>query len=92
MNEGVNFVQIQYSYQQNEKYNDERWNKGILSRANELGSQGRSKIHLEIGCPDFDSPICAKGAACVALDSEPYTTLIQGFFLVCVEKMKKWEL
>lgn len=41
----------------------------ILSRANELESQGRSIIHMEIGRPDFDSPVCAKEAARIALDS-----------------------
>ena len=41
----------------------------ILGRADELESQGRSIIHMEIGRPDFDSPQCAKDAAISALKS-----------------------
>lgn len=39
----------------------------ILSRANELEGLGRDIIHMEIGRPDFDSPLCAKEAAIQAL-------------------------
>ena len=41
----------------------------ILGRAEELEAQGRSIIHMEIGRPDFDSPLCAKKAAIAALDA-----------------------
>ena len=40
----------------------------ILARANELEACGRQIFHLEIGRPDFDSPLCAKEAAKKALD------------------------
>lgn len=40
----------------------------ILARANELEACGRQIFHLEIGRPDFDSPLCAKEAAQKALD------------------------
>lgn len=41
----------------------------ILEKANDMARQGRKIIHLEIGRPDFDSPLCAKQAAKNALDS-----------------------
>ena len=41
----------------------------ILSRANELETQGKKIVHMEIGRPDFDSPKCAKDAAIHALNS-----------------------
>ena len=41
----------------------------ILGRADELEAQGRDIIHMEIGRPDFDSPLCAKEAAISALKS-----------------------
>lgn len=40
----------------------------ILSRAYELEAVGRKIIHMEIGRPDFDSPLCAKNAAISALN------------------------
>lgn len=41
----------------------------ILGRADELESEGRSIIHMELGRPDFDSPQCAKDAVKRALDA-----------------------
>ena len=43
--------------------------RDILARADELASQGKKIIHLEIGRPDFDSPISAKHAAIRALEN-----------------------
>ncbi|MEO7994579.1 MAG: pyridoxal phosphate-dependent aminotransferase [bacterium] len=44
----------------------------VLARARALEAQGRSIIHLEIGEPDFDTPIHIREAAKKALD-EGYT-------------------
>lgn len=44
----------------------------VLVRAKELEAQGRNVIHLEIGEPDFDTPINIREAAKAALD-EGYT-------------------
>ena len=35
----------------------------IVARAEALERMGRSVVHLEIGRPDYDSPLCAKRAA-----------------------------
>jgi aspartate/methionine/tyrosine aminotransferase len=40
----------------------------VLERACDLESQGKHIIHLEVGEPDFDTPLCVKEAACQALD------------------------
>ncbi|UCH63079.1 MAG: pyridoxal phosphate-dependent aminotransferase [Fidelibacterota bacterium] len=44
----------------------------VLVRAKELEAQGRNVIHLEIGEPDFDTPVNIREAAKAALD-EGYT-------------------
>ena len=41
----------------------------ILSRANVLEAEGKKIIHMEIGRPDFDSPVSAKDAAIRALQN-----------------------
>ena len=43
--------------------------RDILARADELAREGKSIIHLEIGRPDFDSPLLAKQAAVKALEN-----------------------
>ncbi len=40
----------------------------VLEKANEMERQGIHIIHLEVGEPDFDTPVCIKKAACKALD------------------------
>ena len=40
----------------------------VLEKAHELERQGLDVIHLEVGEPDFDTPVCVKTAACSALD------------------------
>lgn len=40
----------------------------VLERAHELERDGIDIIHLEVGEPDFDTPVCIKEAACRALD------------------------
>ncbi|GHS89180.1 aminotransferase [Synergistales bacterium] len=40
----------------------------ILNKADALERAGKKIIHLEIGRPDYDSPLCAKEAAKKALD------------------------
>src|SRR3990172_1641291 len=40
---------------------------GILARAQELESMGRSVVHLEIGEPDFDTPAHVRRAAVEAI-------------------------
>jgi aspartate/methionine/tyrosine aminotransferase len=40
----------------------------VLERANEMEREGVDIIHLEVGEPDFDTPLCVKEAACKALD------------------------
>jgi aminotransferase len=42
----------------------------IFAKANKLEEQGKRIIHMEIGRPDFDSPIVAKEAVKKALDSQ----------------------
>ena len=39
----------------------------VLARARELERQGREIIHLEIGEPDFDTPLHIREAAAAAL-------------------------
>ena len=41
----------------------------ILGRAEELEAQGKSIVHMEIGRPDFDSPLCAKNKAIEAINN-----------------------
>ena len=41
----------------------------VLERANELQKQGIDIIHLEVGEPDFDVPVCVAEAAKKAYDS-----------------------
>src|SRR5215471_17006334 len=41
----------------------------VLARARALERQGREVIHLEIGEPDFDTPVHIRDAAKRALDS-----------------------
>ena len=40
----------------------------VLERAHELERQGISVIHLEVGEPDFDTPVCIKNAVRKAMD------------------------
>ena len=40
----------------------------VLERANEMEREGVHVIHLEVGEPDFDTPVCVKEAAFKALD------------------------
>jgi len=40
----------------------------VLERAQELEREGARIIHLEVGEPDFDAPVCVKEAACRALE------------------------
>ena len=40
----------------------------IAARAEAMEREGRNVIHLEIGRPDYDSPLCAKQAAAQALE------------------------
>ena len=40
----------------------------VLERANELQKQGVDVIHLEVGEPDFDVPVCVAEAAKAAYD------------------------
>jgi len=40
----------------------------VLERAHELERDGIDIVHLEVGEPDFDTPVCIKEAACRALD------------------------
>ena len=40
----------------------------VLERANGMEREGVHVIHLEVGEPDFDTPVCVKEAACKALD------------------------
>ena len=44
----------------------------VLVRAKELEAEGKNVIHLEIGEPDFDTPVNIREAAKAALD-EGYT-------------------
>ncbi len=41
----------------------------VAARARALQAQGRSIIHLEIGEPDFDTPVAAREAAKAAIDA-----------------------
>lgn len=40
----------------------------VLEKAGEMERKGIHIIHLEVGEPDFDTPLCIKKAACKALD------------------------
>jgi aspartate/methionine/tyrosine aminotransferase len=40
----------------------------VLERAQELEREGARIIHMEVGEPDFDAPVCVKEAACRALE------------------------
>jgi len=40
----------------------------VLEKAGEMACQGKDVVHLEVGEPDFDTPVCVKTAACKALD------------------------
>ncbi|MBU4343796.1 MAG: pyridoxal phosphate-dependent aminotransferase [Desulfobacteraceae bacterium] len=40
----------------------------VLEKAGEMERNGIHIIHLEVGEPDFDTPVCIKRAACKALD------------------------
>jgi len=40
----------------------------VLERANAMERQGINIIHLEVGEPDFGTPVCVKEEACRALD------------------------
>ena len=40
----------------------------VLERAQELEREGARIIHMEVGEPDFDAPLCVKEAACKALE------------------------
>ena len=40
----------------------------VLEKANEMERQGIHVIHLEVGEPDFDTPVCVKDALCQALN------------------------
>jgi aspartate/methionine/tyrosine aminotransferase len=40
----------------------------VLEKANAMERQGTHIIHLEVGEPDFDAPVCVKEAACRALE------------------------
>jgi aspartate/methionine/tyrosine aminotransferase len=40
----------------------------VLERAHEMERKGAHIIHLEIGEPDFETPLCVKEAACRALE------------------------
>ena len=40
----------------------------VLEKANAMERQGIHIIHLEVGEPDFDAPVCVKEAACRALE------------------------
>ncbi|MCL4487509.1 MAG: pyridoxal phosphate-dependent aminotransferase [Chloroflexi bacterium] len=44
----------------------------VLERARAMEREGKRVIHLEVGEPDFDTPLCVKEAACRAL-SEGFT-------------------
>ncbi len=41
----------------------------VLERAQQLERKGASIIHLELGEPDFDTPVCVRDAAVSALDA-----------------------
>jgi len=40
----------------------------VLERAQELEREGARIVHMEVGEPDFDAPLCVKEAACKALE------------------------
>lgn len=40
----------------------------VLEKANEMECDGANIVHLEVGEPDFDAPVCVKEAVCRALE------------------------
>ena len=53
----------------------------VLERANEMEREGIDIVHLEVGEPDFDTPVCVKNAACRALeDGHTHYTHSLGLF------------
>ena len=48
----------------------------VLERANELQKQGVDVIHLEVGEPDFDVPVCVAGLSYHTLPA-PHKSEIQ---------------
>ena len=53
----------------------------VLERANEMEREGVHIVHLEVGEPDFDTPLCVKEAACRALeDGHTHYTHSLGLF------------
>lgn len=54
--------------ERSKKFNFEGGLYDIFQKALKLESEGKSIIHMEIGKPDFDSPVIAKEAAKNALD------------------------
>ena len=51
----------------------------ILERAQEMERDGRSVIHMEVGEPDFDTPVCVREAAARAMaDGHTHYTHSQG--------------
>jgi aspartate/methionine/tyrosine aminotransferase len=53
----------------------------VLERANEMEREGIHIVHLEVGEPDFDTPLCIKQAACKALqDGQTHYTHSLGLF------------
>jgi aspartate/methionine/tyrosine aminotransferase len=47
----------------------------VLERADEMSHEGIDIIHLEVGEPDFDIPVCVKDAICKAVhDGQTYYT------------------
>lgn len=57
----------------------------ILAKADQMELEGRSVIHMEIGRPDFDSPLCAKNAVIKALNdgNVHYTDMSGAYDLRC---------
>lgn len=57
----------------------------IMTLAGKMEAEGRSIIHMEIGRPDFDSPVCAKKAAVRAIESGNvhYTDMAGAYDLRC---------
>lgn len=62
----------------------------ILARAEELEREGRSIVHMEIGRPDLDSPLCAKETAAKSLMSGNvhYTDMSGTYELRCAVAKK----
>jgi len=67
----------------------------VLERAHELEREGRNIIHLEVGEPDFPTPLCVSDAAVKALQEEKthYTHslgLIELREAICEDYQKKY--